>query len=85
MINGLKNVAVLAAHVAAAVVFVIWASLDWSIVGLIAIAPCSGAGSGRTSAGGFRRPSSGFWSSLGLRRRRTPRWHRDDTMRATPP
>lgn len=37
VINGLKNVAVLSANVAAAGVFVIWAPLDWSIVGLVAI------------------------------------------------
>lgn len=36
-INGLKNVAVLSANVAAAAVFVFWAPLDWSVVGLMAI------------------------------------------------
>ena len=36
-INGLKNVAVLAANVAASVVFVFYAPLDWAVVGLIAI------------------------------------------------
>jgi uncharacterized membrane protein YfcA len=36
-INGLKNVAVLAANGAASVVFVFYAPLDWLVVGLIAI------------------------------------------------
>ncbi|RHW28486.1 sulfite exporter TauE/SafE family protein [Nocardioides immobilis] len=37
VINGLKNVAVLSANLAAALVFAFWAPLDWSIVGLVAI------------------------------------------------
>jgi hypothetical protein len=37
VINGLKNVAVLSANLAAAVVFVFWAPLDWSVVGLVAL------------------------------------------------
>ncbi len=36
VVNGLKNVAVLAANVAATVVFVLFAPLDWSVVGLVA-------------------------------------------------
>lgn len=37
VINGLKNVAVLSANVTAATVFVVWAPLDWSVVGVMAI------------------------------------------------
>ncbi len=36
VVNGLKNVAVLSANVAASVVFVAFAPLDWAVVGLIA-------------------------------------------------
>ena len=36
VVNGLKNVAVLAANLAATVVFVLFAPLDWSVVGLVA-------------------------------------------------
>ena len=36
-VNGLKNVAVLSANVAASVVFIFFAPLDWAVVGLIAI------------------------------------------------
>ena len=36
VVNGLKNVAVLAANFAATVVFVLFAPLDWSVVGLVA-------------------------------------------------
>jgi uncharacterized membrane protein YfcA len=36
-VNGLKNVAVLSANLAATLVFVFYAPLDWSVVGLIAI------------------------------------------------
>ncbi len=35
-VNGLKNVAVLAANVSASVVFILFAPLDWAVVGLIA-------------------------------------------------
>lgn len=37
VVNGLKNVAVLAANVAASVVFVAVAPLDWTVVGLVAL------------------------------------------------
>jgi uncharacterized protein len=36
VVNGLKNVAVLSANVAASVVFIAFAPLDWTVVGLIA-------------------------------------------------
>jgi uncharacterized membrane protein YfcA len=36
VVNGLKNVAVLSANVAASVVFIAFAPLDWAVVGLIA-------------------------------------------------
>jgi uncharacterized membrane protein YfcA len=36
-VNGLKNIAVLAANVAAGVVFIVLAPLDWAVVGLIAV------------------------------------------------
>lgn len=36
VINGLKNVAVFSANLAASLVFVFWAPLDWAVVGLIA-------------------------------------------------
>ena len=36
-VNGLKNVAVLSANLAATVVFVFFAPLDWSVVGLLAV------------------------------------------------
>lgn len=41
-INGLKNVAVLSANLAAALVFVVWAPLDWSVVGLVAVGSAFG-------------------------------------------
>lgn len=37
VVNGLKNVAVLAANLAASVVFVLFAPLDWTVVGLVAL------------------------------------------------
>lgn len=37
VVNGLKNVAVLSANVAASLIFVVVAPLDWAVVGLIAI------------------------------------------------
>jgi uncharacterized protein len=37
VVNGLKNVAVLSANIAASVVFILFAPLDWSVVGLIAV------------------------------------------------
>lgn len=36
VVNALKNVAVVSANVAATLVFVVWAPLDWPVVGLIA-------------------------------------------------
>lgn len=42
VINGLKNVAVLSANLAAALVFVVWAPLDWSVVGLVAVGSALG-------------------------------------------
>jgi len=36
VVNGLKNVAVLSANVAASAVFILFAPLDWAVVGLIA-------------------------------------------------
>jgi uncharacterized membrane protein YfcA len=36
-VNGLKNVAVLSANVAASVVFVVFAPLDWGVVALVAV------------------------------------------------
>jgi uncharacterized membrane protein YfcA len=37
VVNGLKNVAVLSANMAASVVFIAFAPLDWAVVGLIAL------------------------------------------------
>ena len=37
VVNGLKNVAVLAANLAATLVFVVAAPLDWPVVGLVAL------------------------------------------------
>jgi uncharacterized membrane protein YfcA len=37
VVNGLKNVAVLSANAAATVVFILFAPLDWAVVGLIAV------------------------------------------------
>ncbi len=37
VVNGLKNVAVLCANLAASVVFIFFAPLDWAVVGLIAV------------------------------------------------
>jgi len=42
VVNGLKNVAVLAANIAATVVFVFFAPLDWAVVGLIALGSVAG-------------------------------------------
>ncbi len=42
-VNGLKNIAVLSANLAASVVFVFFAPLDWHAVGLIAIGSVVGA------------------------------------------
>jgi uncharacterized membrane protein YfcA len=36
-VNGLKNVAVASANVAATLVFVFFAPLDWTVVGLVAV------------------------------------------------
>lgn len=41
-VNGLKNVAVLSANVAATAVFVFFAPLDWMLVGLIAVGSLAG-------------------------------------------
>ena len=37
VVNGLKNIAVLSANIAASIVFVLFAPLDWTVVGLIAV------------------------------------------------
>lgn len=58
VINGLKNVAVLSANLAAAVVFVIWAPLDWSVVGLVAVGSLFGGWIGAHI--GRRLPSAVF-------------------------
>jgi uncharacterized protein len=36
-VNGLKNVAILSANLAASVVFIVFAPLDWAVVGLVAL------------------------------------------------
>ncbi len=41
-VNGLKNVAVLSANLAATVVFVFFAPLDWAVVGLLAVGSVAG-------------------------------------------
>jgi uncharacterized membrane protein YfcA len=46
VVNGLKNVAVLAANVAAGLVFVLYAPLDWRIVGLVAAGSLVGGWAG---------------------------------------
>lgn len=42
VVNGLKNIAVLSANIAASVVFVLFAPLDWTVVGLIAVGSVGG-------------------------------------------
>ena len=42
VVNGLKNVAVLSADVAASLIFVVVAPLDWTVVGLIALGSVGG-------------------------------------------
>ena len=37
VVNGLKNIAVLCANLAASVVFILFGPLDWAVVGLIAV------------------------------------------------
>jgi uncharacterized membrane protein YfcA len=46
VVNGLKNVAVLAANVVAGVVFVVLAPLDWRVVGLVAVGSVVGGWAG---------------------------------------
>jgi uncharacterized protein len=41
-VNGLKNIAITSANVAASVVFVLFAPLDWPVVGLVAIGSVAG-------------------------------------------
>ena len=45
-VNGLKNIAVLSANVAASVVFVLLAPLDWQVVGLVAVGSVVGGWAG---------------------------------------
>jgi hypothetical protein len=46
VVNGLKNVAVLAANVVAGMVFVVLAPLDWRVVGLVAVGSVVGGWAG---------------------------------------
>jgi uncharacterized membrane protein YfcA len=46
VVNGLKNVAVLAANVVAGVVFVVYAPLDWRVVALVALGSVVGGWAG---------------------------------------
>jgi uncharacterized membrane protein YfcA len=58
VVNGLKNVAVLAANVAASVIFVVVGPLDWAVVGLVAVGSLAGGWLGAHV--GRRLPSSVF-------------------------
>ncbi|CAN5474224.1 sulfite exporter TauE/SafE family protein [soil metagenome] len=57
-VNGLKNVAVTTANIAASVVFIFFAPLDWPVVGLIAIGSVVGGWLGAHI--GRRRPPTAF-------------------------
>ena len=72
VVNGLKNVAVLAANVAASVVFVAVAPLDWAVVGLVALGSVVGGWAGahlgrRLPPTVFRVLVVGFGYVVGLR------------------
>lgn len=58
VVNGLKNVAVLAANLAASVVFVLVAPLDWAVVGLVAAGSVVGGWAGAHI--GRRLPAAAF-------------------------
>lgn len=71
-VNALKNLAVLAANVAATVVFVAAAPLDWAVVGLVAAGSVAGGWVGahlgrRLPATVFRVLVVGFGYAVGLR------------------
>jgi uncharacterized protein len=72
VVNGLKNVAVLSANVAATVVFVALAPLDWAVVGLLAVGSVVGGWVGshigrRLSPTVFRALVVAFGYLVGLR------------------
>ena len=72
VVNGLKNVAVLAANIAATMVFVIVGPLDWAVVGLVALGSLGGGWLGahvgrRLPAGLFRALVVTFGLAVGLR------------------
>jgi uncharacterized protein len=58
VVNGLKNVAVLSANVAATLIFVVVGPLDWAVVGLVAVGSLAGGWLGAHV--GRRLPSSVF-------------------------
>ena len=71
-VNGLKNVAVLSANLAATVVFVFFAPLDWSVVGLLAVGSVVGGWLGahlgrRLSPAVFRSLVVVFGYAVGIR------------------
>lgn len=72
VVNGLKNVAVVSANVAATIVFVLFAPLDWTVVGLLAAGSVLGGWAGahigrRLSPALFRTLVVGFGYLVGLR------------------
>ena len=72
VVNGLKNVAILSANVAATVVFVVVGPLDWAVVGLLAVGSLAGGWLGahlgrRLPAGLFRFLVVTFGYVVGLR------------------
>jgi uncharacterized protein len=72
VVNGLKNVAVLSANVAATVVFVVVGPLDWAVVGLLAVGSIGGGWLGahvgrRLPSGVFRALVVTFAFTVGVR------------------
>jgi uncharacterized membrane protein YfcA len=72
VVNGLKNVAVLSANIAATMVFVVVGPLDWAVVGLVALGSLGGGWLGahlgrRLPAGLFRALVVTFGFAVGLR------------------
>jgi uncharacterized membrane protein YfcA len=72
VVNGLKNVAVLSANLAASVVFVVVGPLDWRAVGLLAVGSLGGGWLGahvgrRLPSGLFRALVVTFGFAVGLR------------------